>query len=112
MPIWRYGGKTTQPPPPTPPPKKHTHTHPPPPPPPAASARAARRFSSAAQLAAAGNLLNWDARTHMPAGGAWARGEEMAALTEVIAGQMGSPAAGGELDEAEAMAGALTPGER
>jgi len=79
---------------------------------PDAYARAARRFSGAAKLSAVRNLLNWDARTHMPTGGAWARGEEMAALTEVIAEQVGSAAAGGELDEAEAMAGALTAGEQ
>jgi carboxypeptidase Taq len=57
-------------------------------------------------------MLNWDAQTHMPSGGAWARGEQMAALTEVSADLIGSSAAGDELAEAEAMAGALEPDER
>ena len=39
-------------------------------------------------------MLNWDAQTHMPPGGAWARGEQMAALTEVSAELIGSTAAG------------------
>jgi carboxypeptidase Taq len=79
---------------------------------PDAYARALRRFSTAAKLSAARGLLNWDARTYMPAGGAWARGEEMAAMTEVITDLVGSLAARDELDEANAMAGALEPAER
>ncbi|MGH6956681.1 MAG: hypothetical protein ACREEW_08475 [Caulobacteraceae bacterium] len=79
---------------------------------PDAYARAVRRFANAGKLDAARTLLNWDAQTHMPAGGAWARGEEMAALTEVRAELVGSPAAADELAEAEAMAGALEADER
>jgi carboxypeptidase Taq len=75
-------------------------------------ARVVHRFATAGKLAAAGNVLNWDAQTHMPAGGAWARGEQMAALTEVSADLVGSRAAGDELAEAEAMAHALSPDER
>ena len=75
-------------------------------------ARVVHRFATASKLDAAGNMLNWDAQTHMPAGGAWARGEQMAALTEVSADLIGSDAAGDELGEAEAMASALAADER
>lgn len=75
-------------------------------------ARVVRRFSTAAKLASAGQMLNWDARTQMPPGGAMARAEQIAALAEVIAERVGGPAAADELAEAEAMAGALTPDER
>src|SRR5579863_8326184 len=74
--------------------------------------RAAHRFATAGKLDAAAMMLNWDAQTHMPSGGAWARGEQMAALTEVSADLVGSRAAGDELAEAEAMASALAPEER
>ena len=75
-------------------------------------ARVVHRFSTASKLDAAGNMLSWDAQTHMPAGGAWARGEQMAALTEVSADMIGSHAAAEELGEAEAMANALAADER
>ena len=75
-------------------------------------ARAVHRFATAGKLDAAKMMLNWDAQTHMPKGGAWARGEQMAAITEVSAELIGSRAAGDELAEAEAMAGALEPDER
>ena len=75
-------------------------------------ARVAHRFATAGKLQAAGAMLNWDAQTHMPAGGAWARGEQIAAITEVRADLIGSPAAGDELAEAEAMSGALSFDER
>ncbi len=73
--------------------------------------RVAHRFALAQKLSAAGMILNWDAQTHMPRGGASARAEEMAALTEVETDLIGSPAAGDELAEAEAMASALEPAE-
>src|SRR5580658_9536929 len=79
---------------------------------PDAYARAVHRFATAGKLDAARMMLNWDAQTHMPAGGAWARGEQMAAITEVSAELVGSEAAGHELEEAEAMAGQLEPDER
>jgi carboxypeptidase Taq len=79
---------------------------------PDAFARAVHRFSTAGKLDGAATLLSWDAQTQMPAGGAWARGEEAAALAEVLADLVGSREAGDELDEAEAMAGALAPDER
>jgi len=77
-----------------------------------AFARAVHRFATAGKLDAARMMLNWDAQTHMPAGGAWARGEQMAAITEVAAELIGSRAAGDELAEAEAMAASLEPDER
>ena len=79
---------------------------------PDAYARAVHRFATAGKLGAARTMLNWDAQTHMPAGGAWARGEQMAAITEVSAELIGSRAAGDELEEAEAMAASLEPDER
>jgi carboxypeptidase Taq len=75
-------------------------------------ARVVHRFSLAGKIDAAQMMLNWDAQTHMPRGGAWARGEHMAALTEVSADLIGSSAAGDELAEAEALANALEPDER
>ena len=74
--------------------------------------RADHRFALAGKLSAAGAMLGWDAQTQMPRGGAWARAEQMGALTEVTADLIGSHAAGDELAEAEGMAGALTPAER
>ena len=79
---------------------------------PDAYARAVHRFATAGKLGSARNMLNWDAQTHMPPGGAWARGEQMAAITEVSADLIGSRAAGDELEEAEAMAASLEPDER
>ena len=79
---------------------------------PDAYARVVHRFATAGKIDAAQMMLNWDAQTHMPRGGAWARGEQMAALTEVAADLIGGTAAGDELAEAEEMAGALEPDER
>ena len=74
-------------------------------------ARVVRRFALAGKLSAAQSMLNWDAQTHMPRGGASARAEQVAAITEVSTDLIGSGAAGDELAEAEAMAGALEPDE-
>ncbi len=71
-------------------------------------ARVVHRFATAGKLSAARMMLNWDAQTHMPAGGAWARGEQVAAITEVTADLVGSDAAGDELSLAEEMAGSLS----
>ncbi|HEY5105294.1 MAG TPA: carboxypeptidase M32 [Caulobacteraceae bacterium] len=78
---------------------------------PDAFARAVDRFARAGKLSAAGAMLNWDAQTNMPRGGAWARGEEMAALSEVTTELIGGEAAADELAEAQAMSGALEPDE-
>jgi carboxypeptidase Taq len=75
-------------------------------------ARVVHRFATAGKIAAAQMMLNWDAQTHMPRGGAWARGEQMAALTEVSAELIGGPAADDELSQAEEMKGALEPDQR
>ena len=75
-------------------------------------ARVVHRFATAGKLEAARAMLSWDAQTNMPAGGAYARGEQMAALTEVTADLVGSEAAGGEIAEAEAMASALEAKEQ
>ena len=75
-------------------------------------ARVTHRFATAGKLGAAQAMLQWDTQTHMPPGGAWARGEQMAALTEVSVDLVGSDAARDEIAEAEAMAGALAADER
>src|SRR5580693_7309832 len=74
--------------------------------------RVSRRFQRSGKLAGAEVILSWDAQTNMPRGGAWARAEQMAALTEVQVDLIGSDAAGDEIAEAEAMAGALEPDEQ
>ena len=75
-------------------------------------ARVVHRFATAGKLAAAKTMLNWDAQTNMPRGGAWARGEQMAALTEVSAELIGGEGVGDELAEAEEMAARLEPDEQ
>jgi carboxypeptidase Taq len=79
---------------------------------PDAYARVSHRFGLAARLDSARAMLNWDAQTQMPRGGAAARGEHMAALTEVALDLIGGDAAGDELAEAEAMRGALEADEQ
>ncbi len=74
--------------------------------------RAVRRFSLVSKLTAAGDMLQWDAQTQMPRGGAWARGEQMAALTEVSTDLIVAPAAADEIAGAEEMMGALEPDEK
>jgi len=74
--------------------------------------RVSHRFQLAGKLAGAQSILGWDAQTHMPRGGAWARGEQMAALTEVSVDLIGSQAAADEIADAEAMAAALEPDEQ
>jgi len=85
-------------------------THPAPQPDP--YVRVVKRFALAAKLESAGDMLNWDANVNMPKGGAWARGEQMAAISEVSVDLIGSRAASDELGEAEAMANALEADER
>ena len=75
-------------------------------------ARVVHRFATAGKLSAATAMLNWDAQTNMPRGGAWARGEQMAALTEVSADLIGGDGVGDELSEAEEMAARLEPDEQ
>ena len=75
-------------------------------------ARVVHRFATAGKLSAAQMMLNWDAQTNMPPGGAWARGEQMSALTEVSAELIGGESVGAELSEAEEMAARLEPDEQ
>ena len=75
-------------------------------------ARVVHRFATAGKLAAAQMMLNWDAQTYMPKAGAWARGEQMAALTEVSVDLIGGDGVGDELSQAEEMAGRLEPDEQ
>lgn len=74
--------------------------------------RAAEKFSTAAKLESIRMLINWDAQTHMPSGGAWARGEQAGALVEVSGDLIGTEEIGDLLGEAETYAAALTPAER
>ncbi|HXZ67894.1 MAG TPA: carboxypeptidase M32, partial [Alphaproteobacteria bacterium] len=74
--------------------------------------RAAEKFATAAKLESVRMLINWDAQTHMPAGGAWARGEQAGALAEVSGDLIGNEEIGDLLSEAEGFAGSLTPAER
>ena len=75
-------------------------------------ARVAHRFATAGKLKAAEMMLNWDANTYMPSGGAWARGQQVAALTEVSADLIGGDGVDDALAEAEEMAGQLEPDEQ
>ncbi len=75
-------------------------------------ARVVHRFATAGKLTAAQAMLSWDSQTHMPRAGAWARGQQMAALTEVSAELIGGEAVDGELSEAEEMASRLEPEEQ
>ncbi len=75
-------------------------------------ARVVHRFATAGKLSAAQMMLNWDSQTNMPRGGAWARGEQMAALTEVSAELIGGDGVGDALSEAEEMAAQLEPDEQ
>ncbi len=75
-------------------------------------ARAAAKFATAAKLDSIRMLLNWDAQTNMPAGGAWARGEQAGALAEVSSDLVGTPEIGALIAEAETYAHALTPQEQ
>jgi carboxypeptidase Taq len=74
--------------------------------------RVVHRFATAGKLEAAKMMLNWDSQTNMPRGGAWARGEHMAALTEVSADLIGGEGVGDQLSEAEEIAARLEPDEQ
>jgi carboxypeptidase Taq len=75
-------------------------------------ARVAHRFATAGKIKAAEMMLNWDAQTNMPLGGAWARGQQMAALTEVGTELIGGDGVHEALTEAEEMAHRLEPDEQ
>lgn len=75
-------------------------------------ARVAAKFALACKLASIESLLNWDAQTNMPKGGAWARGEQVGALAEVTSDLTGTKEIGELLDEAQAYATALDASDR
>jgi carboxypeptidase Taq len=75
-------------------------------------ARIAHRFATAGKLKAAELMLNWDAQTNMPTGGAWARGQQMEALTEVHTDLIGGDGVHEALAEAEEMAHRLERDEQ
>ena len=70
------------------------------------------RFSTAAKLSAARVLLFWDSQTYMPSGGAWSRGEQMAAIEAVRSDLIATPDAADLFEAAAAAADALDPAER
>lgn len=75
-------------------------------------ARAAEKFALSCKLASIESLLMWDAQTNMPKGGAWARGEQIAALAEITSDLTGNNEIGELLDEAQAYAHRLSQAER
>ncbi|WP_165191523.1 carboxypeptidase M32 [Caulobacter soli] len=77
-----------------------------------AYATLSERFSTASKLAGARALLFWDSQTNMPAGGAWARGEEMAAIDAVSSDLLAAPDSMDLLEAADEALDALSPPER
>ncbi|MBV9905200.1 MAG: carboxypeptidase M32 [Alphaproteobacteria bacterium] len=75
-------------------------------------ARAAAKFALAAKLASIEKLLDWDAQTNMPKGGAWARGEQLGALAEVTSDITAAAEVGALLDEAQGYADKLEEADR
>ncbi|MBS0469840.1 MAG: carboxypeptidase M32 [Proteobacteria bacterium] len=75
-------------------------------------ARAAAKFALSCKLASIEALIDWDAQTNMPKGGAWARGEQRGALAEVTSDLTGTPEIGALLDEAQGYADKLDEAER
>ena len=69
---------------------------------PSAYARLAARFARIATLGEAAAMLNWDAAAMMPAGGAAARGDQLAVLAGLGHGLLVAPEVADALDTAEA----------
>jgi carboxypeptidase Taq len=69
---------------------------------PSAYARLAARFARIATLGEAAAMLNWDAAAMMPAGGAAARGDQLAVLAGIGHGLLVAPEVADDLDAAEA----------
>ena len=63
------------------------------------------RFARIATLSEAGEMLGWDANTMMPAGGAAARGDQLAVLAGVTHGMLTAPEVAHDLAEAAADSG-------
>lgn len=77
-----------------------------------AYAQLAERFATAGKLAGARAILNWDAQTYMPKGGAWGRGEVQGALQAVTTDIIAAPDAAELLAAAEEADDALTAAEK
>ncbi len=75
-------------------------------------ARAAAKFALSAKLASIEALLDWDAQTNMPKGGAWARGEQRGAIAEITSDLTGTAEIGALLEEAQGYANMLDEAER
>ena len=56
-----------------------------------AYAELSKRFASANKLKGARDLLIWDSQTYMPEGGAWSRGEQLAALEAACSDLVAAP---------------------
>jgi carboxypeptidase Taq len=70
------------------------------------------RFGTVGRLGAARATLFWDSQTHMPPGGAWSRGEQLAAIDRACADLIVSPETEDLLETAAAAVDALEPVER
>jgi carboxypeptidase Taq len=70
------------------------------------------RFGVAGRLYAAKLTLFWDSQTYMPKGGAWSRGEQLAAIDAARRDLMAAPDADELFVDADMGAGALDPVER
>jgi len=68
-----------------------------------------RRLLEISDIGAAGSLLDWDQSTHMPSGGAVARGRQGALLRRLAHEQMVDPDLGGLLDALTSHAESLDP---
>ncbi len=67
-----------------------------------AYARLKARFARIATIGEASSMLNWDAAAVMPAGGAAARGDQLAVLAGLAHAMLTDPAVAGDLADAEA----------
>lgn len=70
------------------------------------------RFGTLGRLGAARATLFWDSQTYMPAGGAWSRGEQLAAIDDICADLIVAPDAAELLHAAGEAVDALTQEEQ
>src|SRR3546814_12402549 len=70
------------------------------------------RFGTVGRLGAARATLFWDSQTHMPPGGAWSRGEQLAAIDQACADLIVSPETEDLIETAASAVDALEPVER
>src|SRR3546814_11218415 len=67
------------------------------------------RFGTVGRLGAARATLFWDSQTPMPPGGAWSRGEHLAAIDQACAAPIVSPETAGHTGTTAPTAHALGP---